>query len=103
MQQFIKAILKTLKAVCNYIEEAYEMTYKETSRDFHKEVKKRQKENKEEFLSRAQDFVKEKFERETGIKMPDSVAYDFAQAFFRVGKQKGDINFLNRLDINEKE
>jgi lipoate-protein ligase A len=46
MQQFIKAILKTLKAVCNYIEEAYEMTYKETSRDFHKEVKKRQKENR---------------------------------------------------------
>lgn len=103
MRQFIKAVLNILKAICNSIEEAYEMTYKETSKNFHKELRRRREENKEEFLDIVKKFVKNRYREETGNKMPDSVAEDFANAFFRVAKIRGEINFLNKLDIDRKE
>ena len=103
MQQFIKAVLNILKAICNCVEEAYEITYKETSKNFNKELKRRQEENKKEFFETVMRFVKNKYREETGMKMPDSIANDFAKAFFRVAKSRGEINFLNKLDIDRKE
>ena len=97
----IKGIINVLKNITECIEEAYEMTYHETSSAFNEEVDRRKEQNKEEFIENAARFIKMKYKEDVGDVMSERFARKFAMGFFEIAKAKGDIDELNRLKRKE--
>ena len=97
MKRIIRSLLDKVKNFYYALEEAYEMTYKETSKNFNSEVEKRREKNKSRYIKLAKDFIKEQCLKETGQRMPDDVADMFAQEFLKLAVARGDVDYMYNL------
>lgn len=100
----IYKVIITLAKFTKVLIEVYNETYEvcdELTKQFYSEVKKRKEQNKGRFISRCFDYIKTRFEKETGFEMSDREATNFANNFFRMAIQKGDIDEL--YNLKEKE
>ena len=98
-QRFIYNFIRRLKKLYDKLDMAYERTYTDStiSPMLNQEIENRKVKNKANSIKKIKQAIKESFKRQFNQRLDDKMAELFANDFYKIAKDRGEIDELGNF------